>query len=58
LKKDPNYIKKIAPQFEYNTYIRDFLKDNPDKTKKDAIDYWKIKRSKRGKNKYSKKDLL
>ncbi len=42
LKKDPNFIKKIAPQFEYNTYIRDFMKDNPNKTRNDAIKYWKI----------------
>ncbi len=37
LKKNPNYIKEIGPQFEYNTYIRDFLKDNPNKTKELAI---------------------
>ena len=58
LKKDPNFVKKIAPQFEYNTYIRDFLKDNPNKTRKDAIKYWKIKKSKPGDNKYSQTDLL
>ncbi len=57
LKKDPNFVKEIAPQFEYNTYIRDFLKDNPKKSKKVAIEYWKIKRAKRGNNKYSKQDL-
>ncbi len=56
-KKDPGFIKEIAPQFEYNTYIRDFLKDNPDKTKNDAIKYWKIKKSMRGDNKYNKFDL-
>jgi hypothetical protein len=58
LKKDPNFVKEIAPQFEYNTYIRDFLKDNPNKSKKEAIEYWKIKRAKRGNNKYSKQDLI
>ena len=58
LKKDPDFVKEIAPQFEYNTYIRDFLKDNPNKSKKDAIEYWKIKRSRRGNNKYSKQDLI
>ncbi len=57
LKKDPNFIKDIAPQFEYNTYIRDFLKDNPNKSKTDAIKYWKIKRAKRGNNKYAGSDL-
>ena len=58
LNKDPNFVKEIAPQFEYNTYIRDFLKDNPNKSKKEAIEYWKIKRAKRGNNKYSKRDLI
>ena len=57
-KKDPDFIKEISPQFEYNIYIRDFLKDNPDKSKKEAIEYWKIKRARRGDNKYSKDDLL
>lgn len=58
LKNDPNFVKEIAPQFEYNTYIRDFLKDNPNKTRNDAIKYWKIKKSKPGNNKYSKTDLI
>ena len=58
LRKDPNYIKEIAPQFEYNTYIRDFMKANPNKTRNDAIKYWKIKKSKPGNNKYSKDDLI
>jgi len=57
LKKDPIFIKEIAPQFEYNTYIRDFTKDNPNKTRKEAIKYWKIKKSLRGDNKYNKSDL-
>jgi len=58
LKKDPNFAKEIAPQFEYNTYIRDFMKNNPNKTRNDAIKYWKIKKSKPGNNKYSKRDLI
>lgn len=49
--------KQIAPQFEYNTYIRDFLNDNPDNSLQDAINYWKIKKSKPGDNKYTKSDL-
>jgi len=57
-KKDPNYVKEIAPQFEYNTYIRDFMNDNPEKSLKDAIKYWKIIKSKPGNNKYSKSDLI
>ena len=58
LKKDPNFIKEIAPQFEYNAYIRDFMKDNPNKTRNDAIKYWKIKKSKPGNNKYLKTDII
>ncbi len=58
LNKDPNFVKEIPPQFEYNTYIRDFLKDNPNKTKKEAIEFWKIKKSKPGDNKYSKTELI
>jgi len=57
LKKDPSFVKKIAPQFEYNTYIRDFTKDNPNKTRKEAIKYWKIKKSLRGNNVYKRSDL-
>ena len=58
LKKDPNFVKEISPQFEYNIYIRDFMKANPDKTRGDAIKHWKIKKSKPGNNKYSKNDLI
>ena len=49
--------KEIAPQFEYNTYLRDALADNPTLKRKDAIALWKIKRSMRGDNKYRKSDL-
>ncbi len=56
-KKINKQRKKIAPQFEYNRYIRDFLEDNPNKTKKNAIQFWKIKRSIRGDNVYKKSDL-
>jgi len=57
LKKSSNYKKKIEPQFEYNTYMRNFLNDNPDKSKSDAIKYWKIKKSTRGDNTYKRTDL-
>lgn len=49
--------KKIAKQFEYNTYIRDFLKDNPTISRQTAIECWKIKKTIRGDNKYKKSDL-
>ena len=49
--------KEIAPQFEYNTYLRDFLADNPKSNRKIGIAFWKIKKSKRGDNVYRKSDL-
>lgn len=57
LKKDKNYKTDIAPQFEYNRYMRAFLADNTYKTIKDARKYWKLKRAKRGTNEYEKSDL-
>ena len=56
-KRDKDYKTEIAPQFEYNTYIRDFLSDNPKLSTKDAIESWKIKREKPEQKKYDKKDL-
>ncbi|MFA8451463.1 MAG: DUF6434 domain-containing protein [Bacteroidales bacterium] len=49
--------KKISPQFEYNTYIRDFLSDNPNLGLNSAIKFWKKKKIQRGDNKYQKTDL-
>ena len=57
LKKDKNYVSEIAPQFEYNRYMRAFLADNPNLSSKDAMKYWKIKRAKRGTNEYERSDL-
>jgi len=57
LKKDKNYISEINPQFEYNRYMRAFLNDNPGLSSKDAMKYWKLKRSQRGTNEYERKDL-
>ena len=48
--------KIIAPQFEYNTYIRDFLKDNHT-TREVAIKYWNVKKKLRGDNIYKRSDL-
>ena len=48
---------KISPQFEYNTYIRDFLAENGELQLKDAIKCWKIKRTIRGNNIYRDSDL-
>ena len=55
--KENKSPKSIAPQFEYNKYIRDFLKDNSNKTKAEAIEFWKIKKLMRGDNIYKKSDL-
>ena len=57
LKKDKNYISEIYPQFEYNRYMRDFLNDNPELSIKEAMKFWKLKRSQRGINEYDRKDL-
>lgn len=57
-KKDPSYKKVIAPQFEYNQFIRDFFDDpiNKGKSRNDAIEEWnKIKRLP-GSNKYNRLD--
>lgn len=48
---------EIPKSLEYNTYIRDFIKDNPGSTIKDVIPYWKKKKAAPGNNKYSREDL-
>jgi hypothetical protein len=58
LKSNKEHKTEIAPQFEYNRYIRDFIADNPGKTHASAICYWKLKRQQRGDNNYSATDLL
>ena len=55
--KDQTRPKEIAPQFEYNRYLRDFLQDNPNKDRKMGIELWKIKKAKRGDNVYRRTDL-
>ncbi|MBS7021046.1 MAG: hypothetical protein KH135_04155 [Firmicutes bacterium] len=57
LKEKKTKEKTIDKQFEYNTYIRDFFKENPGKTLEDAIRCWKCKKSLPGTNCYEKKDL-
>lgn len=49
---------KIDPQFEYNTYIRDFFADNKGKTLQDAIACWNYKKSLPGTHRYEQGDLL
>ncbi|MEK4029105.1 DUF6434 domain-containing protein [Pseudobacillus sp. FSL P4-0506] len=53
-KKDSPYKKQIAPQFEYNQFIRDFFADPKNKTKshKDAVNAWNDIKKLPGSNKY------
>lgn len=53
-KKDPSYKRSIAPQFEYNQFIRDFFADvnNKEKNHTDAIEAWNKTKKLPGSNKY------
>ncbi|CAI8783980.1 MULTISPECIES: DUF6434 domain-containing protein [Priestia] len=53
-KKQPSYQKEIAPQFEYNRFIRDFFNDpkNKGKGRDDAIAAWKQLKLQPGSNQY------
>jgi hypothetical protein len=54
-KKDPAYKKnKLAPQFEYNQFTRDYFADpqNKGKSREDAIKAWKKVKSLPGDNTY------
>ncbi|MFT4414783.1 DUF6434 domain-containing protein [Fredinandcohnia humi] len=53
-KKDPSFKKNIAPQFEYNQFIRDFFADskNQGKSRKEAIEAWNEIKKLPGSNKY------
>lgn len=57
IKKDQNYKKEIAPQFEYNTYIRNFFRNNPGKSRNEATKCWNLKKVLRGNNVYEDSDL-
>jgi SAP domain-containing new25/Domain of unknown function (DUF6434) len=56
-KKQPTYQKKIAPQFEYNQFIRDFFADpkNQGKSREKAIEEWNQIKKLPGRNKYISK---
>ncbi len=47
----------IDKQFEYNTYIREFLRQSG-RSLEEAIAYWKYKKSLPGHNHYEKSDLM
>ncbi|WP_026909146.1 DUF6434 domain-containing protein [Paucisalibacillus globulus] len=53
-KKDPTYKKNIAPQFEYNQFIRDFFADpkNQGRSRSEAIAAWNDMKRLPGSNKY------
>ncbi len=42
-KKDPNFKRTIAPDNQYNQYVRDFLADHPKATLSTARKYWLLK---------------
>lgn len=54
LKKNPSYKNKIAPQFEYNQFIRDFFADpkNQGISREKAIEEWNEIKKFPGSNKY------
>lgn len=47
----------IDPQFEYNTYIRDFFAANPGRSLEEAIRCWKYRKSQPGHHRYGTEDL-
>lgn len=53
-KKDPAYKKEIAPEFEYNQFIRNFFADpqNKGKNREEAIACWNETKKQPGSNKY------
>lgn len=56
-KKSPDYKKEIAPQFEYNRFIRDFYLDpnNKGKSREEAIEAWNTIKKLSGSNRYKPK---
>ena len=49
--------KEIAPQFEYNRYVRAFLADNPGRSRKEAVACWMEKKQRKGVRVYHRDDL-
>lgn len=49
--------RSIVPQFDYNTYIRDFFRDNKGSSLKEAIACWNYKKTLPSSHKYEKADL-
>lgn len=57
LDEKKNGHSSIGKQFEYNTYIRDFFKNNKNLSLQDAIICWNKKKSLPGHNRYEESDL-
>lgn len=49
--------RSIVPQFDYNTYIRDFFRDNKGSSLKEAIACWNYKKTLPFSHKYERADL-
>lgn len=47
----------IGKQFEYNTYVREFFKDNKKMTLQNAVDCWNYKKKQNGSHAYARSDL-
>lgn len=58
LEEKKNGKTEISAQFEYNTYIRDFLTENHGRSLEGAIACWKYKKSLPGHNRYEQSDLV
>ena len=54
-KKDPSYQTVLAPQFEYNQFIRDYFADlqNKGKKREEAIASWNMIKMQKGSRKYT-----
>lgn len=50
--------KEIAPQFEYNRYVRAFLTDNPGRSRSEAVACWMEKKQRKGARVYHRGDLV
>ena len=59
-KKDPSYKKIIAPQFEYNQFIRDFFADpkKQGRSREEAIEAWNTIKKLPGRNKYESSEVI
>lgn len=57
IKREQNGPSETEKKFEYNAYIRDFIKDNRGKSLEMARTCWNYKKSLEGPNKYERSDL-